>query len=297
MQPGESLISPSQVVATEGYFETIGATLKAGRFFTRDDVETRPRTLIIDERLARRFWPNGDAVGKRMYFPQDINNLLAKPKEDQMLTIVGVIEPMRLRGLVDSAASLTGAYFSPYPHNPARTIGVAIRTGQAPESVTAAVRREIAQIDPELPFYGVRTLEDRLARSLTDRRTPMLLASGFAGVALFLAAIGIYGVLAYQVSQRRREIGIRMALGAQSGSIFTMVLKEGSLIVSLGAAFGLAGAFLLRRTLQSQLYETGAMDPRVVAAVAGVLIVVAFVACVLPARRAAHTDPLIALTD
>jgi predicted permease len=297
MQPGESLISPSQVVATEGYFETIGVTLKAGRFFTRDDVETRPRTLIIDERLARRFWPNGDAVGKRMYFPQDINNLLARPKEDQMLTIVGVIEPMRLRGLVDSAASLTGAYFSPYPHVPSRTIGVAIRTVQAPESVTAAVRREIAQIDPELPFYGVRALEDRLARSLTDRRTPMLLASGFAGVALFLAAIGIYGVLAYQVSQRRREIGIRMALGAQSGSIFTMVLKEGSLMVSLGAAFGLAGAFLLRQTLQSQLYETGAMDPRVVAAVAAILIAVALVACVLPARRAAHTDPLIALTD
>ena len=125
----------------------------------------------------------------------------------------------------------------------------------------------------------------------------MLLATGFAGVALFLAAIGIYGVLAYQVSQRRREIGIRMALGAQSGSIFTMVLKEGSLIVALGAAFGLAGAFLLRQTLQSQLYETGAMDPRVVAAVAGMLLVVALVACVLPARRAAKTDPLIALTD
>jgi ABC-type antimicrobial peptide transport system permease subunit len=143
----------------------------------------------------------------------------------------------------------------------------------------------------------VRTPEDRISTSLVDRRTPMLLASGFAGVALFLAAIGIYGVLAYQVSQRRREIGIRMALGAESSSIFSLVLREGGLIVALGALFGLGGAFLLRQTLQAQLYETGAMDPRVVAAVAGMLIAVAFIACVLPARRAAKTDPLIALTD
>jgi predicted permease len=297
MQPGESLISPSQVVASPGYFEAMGARLVAGRYFTADDTEGRPRVLIIDNRLARRFWPDGDAIGKRMYFPSDINNFLAKPTEDQMMTIVGIVEPMRLRGLVDSQAQLVGAYFSPLRQSSSRTLGIAIRTTQAPETVSAAVRREIAQIDPEMPFYGVRTLEDRVATSLMDRRTPMLLATGFAGVALFLAAIGIYGVLAYQVSQRRREIGIRMALGAESGSIFNLVLKEGGVIVGLGAAFGIAGAFLLRQTLQSQLYETGAMDPRVVAAVAGMLIAVAMIACVLPARRAAKTDPLIALSD
>ena len=115
-------------------------------------------------------------------------------------------------------------------------------------------------------------MDDRLSASVMDRRTPMLLATGFAGVALFLAAIGIYGVLAYQVSQRRREIGIRMALGAASGSIFSMVLREGGMIVGIGVAAGLTGAFLLRRTLQSQLYETGAMDPRVVAVVAAILL-------------------------
>ena len=140
-------------------------------------------------------------------------------------------------------------------------------------------------------------MDDRLSASVMDRRTPMLLATGFAGVALFLAAIGIYGVLAYQVSQRRREIGIRMALGAASGSIFSMVLREGGMIVGIGVAAGLTGAFLLRRTLQSQLYETGAMDPRVVAVVAAILLTVALVACLLPARRAAKTDPLIALND
>lgn len=297
MQPGESLISPGQVVASEGYFETMGATLVAGRFFTADDVETRPRVMVIDERLARRFWPNGDAIGKRMYFPEDINNIMAKPKPEQLITIVGVIGPMRLRAMVDTQGQKTGTYFFPLPQTPARTLGVAIRTTAAPEAVTGAVRREIAQIDPEMPFYGVQTMADRVATSLMDRRTPMLLATGFAGVALFLAAIGIYGVLAYQVSQRRREIGIRMALGAASGSIFNLVLREGGLIVGVGALLGIAGAFLLRQTLQAQLYETGAMDPRVVAAVAGMLVVVAMVACVLPARRAAKTDPLIALSD
>jgi predicted permease len=297
MQPGESLISPSQVVASDGYFEAMGATLLEGRFFTAQDVETRPKVLIIDNRLARRFWPNGDALGKRMYFPADIANVMAVPKPDQLMEIVGIIEPMRLRGLVDSGAQKTGAYFSPLAQQPSRTLGLAIRTAQAPETVTSAVRRELAQIDPEMPFYGVRTLEERVSTSVMDRRTPMLLATGFAAVALFLAAIGIYGVLAYQVSQRRREIGIRMALGAASGSIFNLVLREGSMIVGLGAVFGLIGAFFLRQTLQAQLYETGAMDPLVVGAVAAILIAIATIACILPARRAAKTDPLIALSE
>jgi predicted permease len=297
MSPGESLISPSQVSASDGYFEAMGAKLVAGRFINQDDTEGKPRVFVIDDRLARRFWPNGDAVGKRMYFPQDINNLMAKPREDQMITIVGVIETMRLRGLVDTQSQKIGAYFNAMRQVPARTLGIAIRTAVPPDTLASPVRQAIAQIDPEMPFYGVRTLEDRLTTSLVDRRTPMLLATGFAAVALFLAAIGIYGVLAYQVSQRRREIGIRLALGAEQGSIFNLVLREGGLIVAAGAVLGLGGAFLLRQTLQAQLYETGAMDPRVVAAVAAMLIVVALVACVLPARRAAKTDPLIALSD
>jgi predicted permease len=298
MQKGESLISPSQVVVGDGYFEAMGATLVAGRFFAPSDDATRQKVMIVDSYLARRFWPDSSALGKRLYFPTDINNIFAKPAEDQMWTIVGVIEPMRFRGVVEADATRrTGAYYSPLLQVPSRTLGVAIRTSQDPDSITNAVRREIAQIDPELPFYGVRNMDERLATSLMDRRTPMLLATGFAAVALFLAAIGIYGVLAYQVSQRRREIGIRMALGAASGSIFNLVLREGGFIVGVGAAMGLAGAFFLRRTLQSQLYETAAMDPIVVGAVGAMLIVVALIACVLPARRAAKTDPLIALSD
>jgi predicted permease len=298
MQPGESLISPGQVSASPGYFEAMNATLIAGRYFTEQDTERSAKVLIIDEALARRFWPAGDALGKRMYMPESAESLLAKPTEDQMMTIVGIIAPMRLRGLVEAPGERrVGNYFWPINQRAARTLGLAIRTAQAPELLIGSVRREIGAIDPELPFFGVRTMDEQMSRSLIDRRTPMLLATGFAAVALFLAAIGIYGVLAYQVSQRRREIGIRMALGAASGSIFTLVLREGGVIVGLGAGLGLAGAFLLRRTLESQLYETGAMDPVVVASVAAMLIVVALIACVLPARRAAKTDPLIALTD
>jgi ABC-type antimicrobial peptide transport system permease subunit len=140
-------------------------------------------------------------------------------------------------------------------------------------------------------------MDSRLDGALTDRRTPMILALTFAMVALLLAAVGLYGVLAYQVAQRSREIGIRMALGASAPGIFQMVLREGALVVGAGAAVGLAGAWLMRRTMQGQLYEVDAMDPRVIGGVALVLTAVALVACVLPARRAASTDPAVALTD
>jgi putative ABC transport system permease protein len=138
-------------------------------------------------------------------------------------------------------------------------------------------------------------MTERVDLSLVDRRTPMLLALTFAAVALFLAAIGIYGVLAYQVSQRSREIGIRIALGAATSSIFTMVLREGAVIVATGTLIGLTGAFLLRQTLQSQLYDIGAMDPLVITTVGGVLLLVALFAILLPARRAARVDPVHAL--
>lgn len=298
MQKGESLISPSQVSASDGYFEAMGVRLLGGRLFTPGDVNDRPRVMVIDDTLAKRFWPKGDALGRRMYFPENIENVMAKPKEEQMMTIVGIIAPMRLRGLVDSPGMRrTGSYFFPLRQNPTRSLGLAVRTTQKPETVIGAIRREVAEIDSELPFYGVRTMDERLSQSVIDRRTPTILATGFAVVALFLAGIGIYGVLAYQVSQRRREIGIRMALGAANSSIFTLVLREGGLIVALGTAVGLAGAFILRQTIQAQLYEVGAMDPRVVAIVAGVLIAVALIACLLPARRAAQTDPMIALSE
>jgi predicted permease len=294
--PGESLISPSQVHVSDGYFEAMQTELRAGRLFDQRDTAGAPRTIIVDEQLARKFWPGQDPIGRYMYFPADVQKLMEPPPKSEWMTVVGVVENVRLDGLVDGAGFRTvGAYYMPLEQGFARTITLAVRTAQEPTSVIATVRAQLAAIDSELPFYGVRTMEERVDLSLVDRRTPMILALSFASVALFLAAIGIYGVLAYQVSQRTREIGIRMALGAATSSIFAMVLREGVTIVLIGTALGLAGAFLLRQTLQSQLYEIGAMDPTVISVVGGVLLAVALAAILLPARRAANTDPVHAL--
>lgn len=299
MAPGESLISPNQVRVSPGYFEAMRTELKRGRLFDARDVDGSPRVIIVDERLAQKFWPGQDPIGRYMYFPGDVSgDIMKPPPRAEWLTVVGVVENVRLDGLVDARGFRTvGAYYRPLDQAFSRTMTLAVRSGQEPTSVTNAIRSELQTVDPELPFYGVRTMDERVTLSLVDRRTPMILAIGFGVVALFLATIGIYGVLAYQVSQRTREIGIRMALGAATSSIFGMVLREGAAIVAIGVAIGLAGAYLLRNTLQSQLYEIGAMDPRVIASVGGVLLAVALVACLLPARKAARTDPVVALTQ
>lgn len=297
MAPGESVISPNQVSVSDGYFETMGARLVAGRFFNEGDTEDRQKVIIVDERLARKFWPEGNAVGKRMFQPESAERLLEQPPDEQMLTVVGVIADMRLASPVDGINQRQGAYYRPFRQRPTRGTGLAVRTSGDPKVAAETVRRAISEVDAELPLFNIRTMAERTSEVLVDRRTPTLLATGFAGVALFLAAIGIYGVLAYQVSQRRREIGIRMALGAGAPRIFQLVLGEGALIVGVGAVLGLVGAFLLRRAVESVLFGVSAMDAAVVATVATLLVVVAVIACVIPARRAARTSPTVALTE
>jgi predicted permease len=294
--PGESLISPSRVFVSPGYFDAMSTEIREGRAFEDRDIEGAPRVIIVDEQLARKFWPGQSPIGRSMYFPSNVKNLLDAPPRAEWMTVVGVVENVRLDGLVDGAGFRTvGAYYTPVDQEVVRNVNLAIRTAQEPASVANAIRAELAAIDSELPFYSVRTMEERVDLSLVDRRTPMILAASFATVALFLAAIGIYGVLAYQVSQRTREIGIRLALGAANSSIFAMVLREGAAIVTVGTLLGLLGAFLLRQSLQSQLYEIGAMEPTVVIGVAVLLAIVALAAVLLPARRAARTDPVHAL--
>ena len=299
MKPGESLVSPASILATPGYFEALQVPLIEGRLFTDADTENAPRVIIIDQQLANRFWPGRSPIGRRMWQPGNVKELTAGPgPATRFYTVVGVVGNVSIGGLVASADdSRVGAYYFPYRQSPDSFMTLAIRTVSEPTSLTAAVRREIAAIDPELPFYSVRTIEELMDRSLTNRRTPMMLAVAFGSIALLLAAVGIYGVLAYQVSQRTREMGIRMALGSDTGGIFRLVIGEGVALLAAGLALGLIGAFALRRTLATQLYGVEAMDPTVVALVAAILCAVGLIACAVPARRASRIDPLVALAE
>jgi predicted lysophospholipase L1 biosynthesis ABC-type transport system permease subunit len=215
-----------------------------------------------------------------------------------MLTIVGVVAEVRLTDVVDDpGVRSNGACYYPHSQRTARTVGLAIRAAGEPANLVGDVRRVLGELDPELPLFDVNTVDNLIDRSLVDRRTPALLATAFAVVALFLATIGVYGVLAYQVSQRTRELGLRMALGADGRHIFRLVLSEGASIIAAGIGTGLLGATLLRRTIETQLYGTASMEPTVLITVGGILVVVALLATAIPARRAARTDPNVALAQ
>jgi predicted permease len=296
MQKGESLISPFQAIVSPGYFEAMSMPVVRGRFFTGADDEKAPRVIIVDERLARRFWKGQDPIGRRMWKPNSANELNTGPgPKSNWLTVVGVVGNIRLTGLTEKEP--VGAYYTPFSQNPERGMVMATRTAGDPSTIAGSIREQVRQIDPELPFFSVKPMQQRVEESLVNRRTPMLLATMFGTIALFLAAVGIYGVLAYQVAQRRKEIGIRLALGSDGRRIFGLIVSEGLLLLGLGIGVGLAGAFGIRRAMATQLYGVQPMDPIVLALVAAVLGVVAFLACAVPARRAARIDPLVALTD
>ncbi|MEO6212107.1 MAG: ABC transporter permease [Vicinamibacterales bacterium] len=295
MSPGESLISPYRVASSPGYMEALKIPLVSGRLFTDSDTDRSQQVVIVDERLAGKFWPGPDAVGRRLFRPENPDNFTRPAANQQWLTVVGVVGETKMAGLV-TAENRVGTYYFPLTQSPFRTMTLAVKTSGDPEAAAPALRRALAGVDPEVPLYDVSTMQQRIDLTLSDRRTPMVLALVFGTVALFLAAIGLYGVLAYQVSQRSREIGIRMALGSEPGGIVALVLREGFMLLGVGFAAGLALAFGARRAMATQLYGVGAMDPGVFAVAAGVLAAVACVACLVPARRAARIDPLIALS-
>jgi putative ABC transport system permease protein len=294
MQPGESLVSPMQIIVTPGYFEAMSTPLVRGRYFTESDDETSPGAVIVDERLARKFWPGADPIGRRMYQPTDPQDLLAVNENTRWLTVVGVVSEVQLADLAGSPDSV-GAYYFPAKQQAPRGLVFAIESAIDPESVMRSVRTAIREIDPSMPLANVRTMADYTATSLLPRRTSMILATSFGIVALLLAAIGMYGVLAYLVAQRTREIGVRLALGSTAQGIVRLVLREGALLVVAGLAIGLVGALALRRVLASHVFGLGALDPLVIGAAVLVLCATAFVACALPARRAGRVNPSIAL--
>jgi predicted permease len=295
--PGESIVSPNTLYVSPGYLETLRAPLKRGRFFTDADQAPAPAVIIVDEKLAQKFWPGADPLGRRMYLPENPEDVLKPGPSTVWLRVVGVVGTMKIRGLVEGEEARAGAYYLPYAQQPSRRLGFAVRASGDSAPIAAAVQRALVAVDPETPLTDVIALPDRIERSLNPRRAPMLMSLGFGGVALLLALIGIYGVLAYQVSQRTREIGIRMALGSDVRGILRLFLREGVALVLLGLAIGFAGAVAVRGFIASQLYGVGPLDARVIGLVAGLLLLAATLACLAPARRAARTDPLVALAQ
>jgi putative ABC transport system permease protein len=296
MAPGESLISPYRVEVSPGYFNAMGVKLARGRFFDERDGPKAQKVMIVDEKMARHFWPNQDPIGRRMYLPQDLNNLLAINEKTVFLTIVGVIKDIKLRALTEEKVTV-GAYYFPLAQSASSGLTFAVKTAGDPLSLATSVRSVLSSIDRELPVYEIQTMDARMETSLVSRKSPVMLSLSFGAVALFLSAIGIYGVLAYLVTQRTKEIGIRIALGGSSRSIFELVLREGLLLIGAGFVLGAVGALALRKSLESQLFNVSATDPVVVAGVSAMLALVAILACALPARRATRIDPMVALTE
>ncbi|MBK5297986.1 MAG: ABC transporter permease [Vicinamibacteria bacterium] len=297
MAPGESVVSPNQLSVTPGYFEAMRVPLTRGRRFTDGDAAGAPRVAIVDEALARKFWPDADPIGRRMYLPQRPEDVVTPGPDVVWLQVVGVVGTVKLEGLVEGDGARVGAYYFPYAQSPSRGLGLAVRTEGDPVAITGAVRQALASLDPQLAFFDVVAMPERLERSLDNRRTPMLISVGFGAVALLLASVGIYGVLAYQVSQRTREIGIRMALGGSAAGVLRLVLREGTGLVVAGLAGGLVGAVALKQVIASELYGVGAFDPIVLLAVTGLLGLTSLIACLGPARRAAKVNPLVALSQ
>lgn len=293
-KPGESLISPRSVWIGPGYFEALGIDVVEGRGFLESDGPDAPNAIVIDRWLANRYWPDRSPLGDRMMFGS-VPGMDSVPPEN-LYTVVGVVETIKHDDLTAPDAEHFGAYYFTYRQRPRAGFFLAINTATEPTSLTPAVRQTLAAIDPELPLYAVETLGGRIDDSLSSRRIPLVLLSVFAAVALFLAVVGIYGALAYSVSQRRREIGIRMAMGSAPDDVFRSVVVQGMKVTGLGLAVGVVAALGVTRLIQSLLFGVQPADPRVLGVVALILGLVGLAACLVPARRATAVDPVRALT-
>lgn len=296
VKPGESVISPRRLTVTPGYFEAMGIGMAKGRAFDERDTETSTPVVIVDERLAERFWPGRDPIDQRVYMPLSPDDVVKPDPNRRWIRVVGVVKSVRLEDL-SGKGSPVGAYYFPHSQDTQWFLTYAIKTGAAPESLVRAVRAAVAQVDPELAVFDIRTMEERAELSLASRRTSMLLALGFGGLALFISAIGTYGVLAYLISQRRREIGIRMALGSTRGGIVKLVFREGAALLGVGVILGGVGAVALRQAVASELYGVRPLEPSVLGGVAVLLVLVTLAACFVPARRAVQVDPVVVLSE
>jgi putative ABC transport system permease protein len=285
------------------YFSTLSIPVLTGRGFSEHDTHLTLPVAVINETLARRFFADSDPIGKKIYLgpPEELvpPGILPPGFRFMHYTIVGVIGDVRHNGLsqplVPEIYTLHAQELAGKFADPAGTMSLAVRTRTDPTSLVGAIRREVLGLDREQPIDAVATMDELLSTSLSQARFSTLLLAIFAGVALVLAAVGIYGVMAYTVAQRTHEIGIRMALGAQASNVLALVIRQGLLLALAGTISGLAGALGLTRVMTSLLYEVSPTDPLTFATDAVILIVVCLLASFIPARRAMKVDPLVAL--
>jgi putative ABC transport system permease protein len=269
-------------VVSPDYFRTLGIPLVRGRFFDERDREGAPGVVIVNRTFVNKYLAGQDALGKRI-----------KPGAE-WVQIVGVVGDVKQSGLTRPVMQ---ELFMPYEQAASYTqsMTLVVRGAQDPEGLISAVRREVLAVDPSLPVYNVQTMETVITRSVSERRMNMLLLTIFAGVAMLLSMVGIYSVMSYTVTQSTREIGIRMALGAQPRDVLKLVVGQGLVLTLVGVAIGILGAFGLTRLMASLLYGVKATDPLTFAGVSALLVAVAMLACYLPARRATKVDPMVAL--
>ena len=289
LPPGAPQPGAFRVIVTPGYAETLGLRLVEGRFYEEADLAPGRRVFVVDQSFARKFFPNRSAIGGRFAFgPRP-----AKPED--WPTIVGVVKDVPHNGVEEKS----GNPFIYQLLQGGRPAGMTLflRTDRPAGDAVSALREKVRAIDPASPLFDVGVLQEAVDSSFDNRRAVMLLLAAFAALALFLSALGIYGVLAYDVSQRTREIGVRSAIGASRGQIAGLILRQGLWKAGIGVALGLAGAAVLSRSMTTLLFNVRPTDPAVYVLVSSVLIAVALLASYLPARRAARIDPLIALRD
>ena len=285
---GESVLPAGQLVPIDwrivspGYFKTMGIPLLRGRDFTDADGPNSQPVMIVSEATAKKFWGDGDPLGRTLTRSAD---------RKTAFTIVGVVADVHNTALNQQSAAL----YYPMGIRAGYLMDVVVRTNMSPESLLPAVRQKVREIDSELALANVRTMDEWLSNSAAQPRLNTVLLSTFAAMALLIAGLGIYGVLAYSVNQRTREIGVRMALGSTRNAVLRMIVAEGMTVVAAGIAIGVIGGLALGRAVASLVYGVTVHDPATFAAVVTVLSAVSLSACVIPARRAARVDPMVAL--
>jgi putative ABC transport system permease protein len=285
-QLGQDQVPPIAygIRVSQDYFSTLAIPLRRGRYFNAAD-SAAPRVTIINEATARQFFPNEDPIGKRL------NIGMSQPPDWSQ--IVGVVADVKYNGL---AAEAQPAFYQPLTQETSQGLFLIIKTDAAdPLSLAAAVRNEVRSLDRDLPVAKVQALEQRFVSGVSLQRFSAMLIGLFAALALILASVGIYGVISYSVTQRTHEIGVRIALGARSRDVLVLVVKQGMALTAIGVSIGLIASFALTRLMKTLLFGVGAKDPLTFGAIAVLMIVVALVACYIPARRATKVDPMIAL--